>query len=139
MSRKVELASEMDKIRSEIQVLVARKEAVKAELLKEVSLDAPVEAEMPKPKKRGRKPNSDKKLSLKQIEQIVQNILAKSKDGLELKDIVKEVHGMIQRKEYESTATDLSAVVSQAINNLKAGNIVNRNKESKKYTLVSAA
>lgn len=85
---------------------------------------------------RAKKEGDSKYPSLKGI---VQTVLSKNSDGLELKGIVSEVQGMINRKEYSSTAKSLSAVVSQAVNALKQEKVINRDDESKKYSLASAA
>lgn len=76
--------------------------------------------------------DAPKRVSLKSI---VQTILAKSPDGLDLGGIVTEVHGMTERKEYVSNAKSLSAVVAQAVTALKQENVIVHDRESKKYSL----
>ncbi len=95
----------------------------------------------PKPKsgeKRSRKKgaNGEKFPSLKEA---VLQVLEKNPDGLALGGIVTEIQGMIDRKEYASGAKSLSAVVSQAVNALKVEELINHDKDSKKYTKKQAA
>lgn len=80
--------------------------------------------------------DAPKRVSLKSI---VQTILAKSPDGLDLGGIVTEVHGMTERKEYVSNAKSLSAVVAQAVTALKQENVIVHDRESKKYSLPTVA
>lgn len=80
--------------------------------------------------------DAPKRVSLKSI---VQAILAKSPDGLDLGGIVTEVHGMTERKEYVSNAKSLSAVVAQAVTALKQENVIVHDRESKKYSLPTVA
>lgn len=80
--------------------------------------------------------DAPKRISLKSI---VQVILAKSPDGLDLGAIVAEVHGMTERKEYVSNAKSLSAVVSQAVTALKQENVIVHDRESKKYSMPTVA
>jgi len=70
---------------------------------------------------------------------VVQAILAKNPDGLELGGIVAEVHGMKERNEYNTNAKSLSAVVSQAVTALKQENVIVHDRESKKYSLPTVA
>ena len=144
MNRRQELMNEVDKLENEMQALSARKATAIAELVKElgsspsVTVTAAPPAEEPaKGQKRGRKPASEKKFP--SLKKIVKDMLAKSKDGMELQDIVTEVKGMISRKEYESSATNLSAVVSQATTSLKAEGFICQDKESRKYTAAPSA
>lgn len=85
---------------------------------------------------RAKKEGDGKFPSLKEVVQIV---LRKSPDGLELKAIVVEVQGMIDRGEYASGAKSLSAVVSQAVNALKGENLINHNRDKKTYTAAASA
>ncbi len=73
------------------------------------------------------------------LKEIVLSVLGKNPNGLELKGIVAEVQGMIDRKEYASTAKSLSAVVSQAVNALKQENLINHDRDSKKYSRAQSA
>jgi hypothetical protein len=86
----------------------------------------------------GTQPAADapKRVSLKGI---VQSILAKNPNGLDLGDIVTEVDGMVKRNEYSSNAKSLSAVVAQAVTALKQENVIVHDRESKKYSLPSVA
>lgn len=68
------------------------------------------------------------------LKEVVVGILNKNADGLELKGIVAQVQAMIDAKEYDSNAKSLSAVVSQAVNALKQENLINHDRESKKYS-----
>lgn len=86
----------------------------------------------PRPKKEG----EGKFPSLKEI---VLGVLNKNPEGLELKGIVGEVQGMINRKEYASTAKSLSAVVSQAVNALKQEDLITHDRDSKKYVKAQSA
>jgi hypothetical protein len=85
---------------------------------------------------RAKKEGDSKYPSLKEV---VQTILSKNADGLELKGIVAEVQGMINRKEYASGAKSLSAVVSQAVNALKQESLIKHDRDTKKYSNVAAA
>lgn len=53
------------------------------------------------------------------LKQLVQEIVAKHPDGVELREITTEVTGMVERKEYVTKAKSITAVVSQAINQLQ--------------------
>lgn len=73
------------------------------------------------------------------LKEVVQTVLSKNADGLELRGIVAEVQGMITRKEYASGAKSLSAVVSQAVNALKQESLIKHDRDTKKYSNVAAA
>jgi len=137
-----------------LEKLEAEAATLKAELLSELSGGAiakPKAAAKRTPKKKttqlapasadGTTPpeavaDAPKRVSLKSI---VQSILAKNPDGLDLGGIVAEVHGMTERKEYVSNAKSLSAVVSQAVTALKQENVIVHDRESKKYSLPTVA
>jgi hypothetical protein len=68
------------------------------------------------------------------LKEVVLGILQKHPDGLDLNGIRVEVDAMVKRNEYASNAKSLSAVVSQAVNNLKQENLINHDRENKKYT-----
>jgi len=77
------------------------------------------------------------------LKQVVQNIVAKHPDGVELREIVNEVTGMVERKEYVTKAKSITAVVSQAINQLTQDNAIvgEKSPETKrnKYKTVAVA
>jgi len=73
------------------------------------------------------------------LKEVVVGILNKNSEGLELKGIVAKVQAMIDAKEYDSNAKSLSAVVSQAVNALKQENLINHDRESKKYSPKNAS
>lgn len=153
MSRLVELAQKLVKLESETNAakathakLESETNAAKAELvslLENAKVDnnvvvkraprkkAPVDSTAPPTVAT----DATKRPSLKEI---VQTILGKSSEGLDLKGIVAAVHDMVQRKEYVSNAKSLSAVVSQAVNSLKGENKIQHDRESKKYSLAAA-
>lgn len=96
-------------------------------------------ATKPKGEKRAPRQKKEGDSKFPSLKEVVQTVLGKHPDGLELKGIVSEVQGMINRKEYSSSAKSLSAVVSQAVNSLKQEQLINHDRDSKKYTIVSAA
>jgi hypothetical protein len=134
----VSLETETNSVKAELMAALSGTETAKPKVVKQrgpkkkttqlaVAADgtAPaVEAEAPK------------RVSLKSI---VQGILAKATNGLELSAIVAEVHAMTERKEYSTNAKSLSAVVSQAVTALKQENVIVHDRESKKYSLPTAA
>lgn len=73
------------------------------------------------------------------LKEVVQTVLSKNPNGLDLGGIRHEVQAMIDRKEYASNAKSLSAVISQAVNSLKQEKVINHDRESKKYSIASAA
>jgi hypothetical protein len=141
MSRLVELAQKLVKLEAETTF-------VKAELVAALSANAKAKAvAAPKKaatRKKAAKPAADatnapqedkpKRVSLKDV---VQTILGKSSEGLDLGGIVAEVHEMVKRGEYATNAKSLSAVVSQAVNQLKQEVKIKHDRESKKYSLAN--
>jgi len=73
------------------------------------------------------------------LKEVVQTVLSKNPDGLDLGGIRTEVQAMIDRKEYTSHAKSLSAVISQAINALREEKAINRDDKTKKYSIAAAA
>lgn len=77
------------------------------------------------------------------LKQVVQTIVAKHPNGVELREIVNEVTGMVERKEYVTKAKSITAVVSQAINQLTQDNAIigEKSPETKrnKYKTVAVA
>lgn len=112
------------------------KAAVKRPAKKKTTQLAPASADGTTPPEGAVAVDAPKRVSLKSI---VQSILAKNPDGLDLGGIVAEVHGMTERKEYVSNAKSLSAVVSQAVTALKQENVIVHDRESKKYSLPTVA
>lgn len=83
----------------------------------------------------GAAPAKSTKQSLKSV---VQEILSHNKDGMEMKEVVEAVKTLITRGEYDSKADNVAAVVAQALFHLQKGNLVLRNKETKRYTVAAA-
>ena len=77
------------------------------------------------------------------LKQVVQDIVAKHPEGIEARAITDVVIGMIERKEYISNASSVTAVVSQAINQLQTDKAIigEKSPESKrkKYKRVAVA
>lgn len=134
MTKVTELAQKLVDAQEKLSKAEATVNAVKAEMIQELGTVTPVKA---KGEKRGRKKTEDG-AKYPTMKSIVQNILSKNSNGMSLSEIVKEVVGMIERHEYTSEAIDISPVVSQALAKLKGANIVNHDKESKKYSLPAA-
>jgi hypothetical protein len=116
-----------------------------AEIQKRIGAVAPAAAPAAKPKAKAksksstpRQPKADGDKKYPSLKEVVLTVLGKNPDGLELKGIVHEVQEMIKRNEYASGAKSLSAVVSQAVNALKAENLINHDRDSKKYTKKAA-
>ena len=127
----VELATELDKL-SQTQ------KEVQGEVLKRFGYEdteiVKVTAAKPKRTGGGRK-KQDGESKYPSLKEIVQTILAKHPDGLELKAIAGEVNEMIKRGEYASNAKSIPAVVAQAVTALKQENLLNHDKENKKYSI----
>ncbi len=142
MSNRVALVEKFDKLSQEL-------DSVRAELAKEFGFGvaptvAPVAVpesteKKTAPKKRAGRKKGDGEQNFPSLKSVVQSILAKHPEGLEVKQIVHEVDGMIKRKEYHSGAKSLSAVVSQAVNALKQEDVLNHDRENKKYSLKTTA
>lgn len=73
------------------------------------------------------------------LKKVVTELLSKSKEGMQLKEIATEVDKLIKEGKYASSAKNVTAIVSQALNQLKAEAQIVRNDTSKKYQLVNAA
>jgi hypothetical protein len=135
-----ELINELEQVKSKVRPMLDRIEELKSQIVAELGVQtvvtAPATEVFPpvQTEKSARKPRSGTPLRV-----VVQNILAKNPEGLELKNIVAEVHDMIQRGEYSSHAKNLTAVVYQAVNSLREEKLVHQNKESKRYTTTVAA
>jgi hypothetical protein len=130
----VELATEMDK-------LTESQNQVKAEVLKRFGIEVPESTVVVKPKVQGEKRGRKKQeggttTKFPSLKEIVQTILAKHPEGLELKGIALEVEAMRQRGEYASNAKSIPAVVAQAVTALKQESLLNHDKESKKYSIM---
>lgn len=126
---------------SEFETVKNDLKAVSEEFQKRLGLPAAPEAPAEKKSKATRAPRQKKAEGDKKypsLKEVVLTVLNKNPDGLELKGIVHEVQEMIKRKEYDSGAKSLSAVVSQAVNALKQENLINHDRESKKYTKKAA-
>jgi hypothetical protein len=117
------------------------KNAAKADLLRRLDgkAVAPKKDVSDGESKRGRKKDVGDGKTYPSLKEVVRGVLARNPDGLELNGIVTEVKGMISRGEYASNAQSISAVVSQAVNSLKQEQLINHDKESKKYSLATAA
>ncbi len=75
------------------------------------------------------------------LKEVVQNILGQNPEGMELRDIVREVTRMKEAGEYNTNAKSITAVVSQAINQLKQDNLIETSKSEANrnlYTLGAA-
>lgn len=124
MSKLLELVTRFEQ-------LTADRDAVQKEIVSFVGTSAavapaPVAAE-PAKAKRGRKPavhsdtpkadgDSTKRQSMKSL---VQEILSRKRDGMELKGIVDEVKRLIEAGEYKTTSTNVPPLVQQALHQLK--------------------
>lgn len=92
-----------------------------------------VQAPSPKQKDGEKRPRAKKDSNAKSLKELVLLVLEKNPAGLELKGIVAEVQGMINRNEYTSNAKSLSAVVSQAVNALKQEEFIKHDRDTKIY------
>lgn len=77
------------------------------------------------------------------LKRVVQSIVAQHPNGVELREIVNEVTGMVGRQEYFTKAQSITAIVSQALNQLTQDNAIvgERSPETKrnKYKTVAVA
>lgn len=101
-----------------------------------IAAPAKAKSSTPRAPRAAKKEGDPKYPSLKEV---VQTVLSKNANGLDLGGIRAEVQAMIDRKEYASNAKSLSAVISQAVNSLKQEKVINHDRESKKYSIASAA
>lgn len=142
MSLLIDLANELEQLKGKVRPMLDRIEELKSQIVKFLEVTpaevapstVPVVAPVAEGEKVGRKPRSGTPLKT-----IVQNILSKNVDGMELKDIVADVHGMIVAGEYSSNAKNLAAVVYQAINALREEKLIHKNKENMRWSTISAA
>ncbi len=124
------LNTDSERVQREVRALVLKRLDV-APVKRERKAATPKEGEAPAVASSDPKPPS--------LKEVVRNILVKNPNGLELNQIVTEVKTLIENKEYESKAKSLSAVVSQAVHALRQENVVNHDRENKKYSVVQAA
>jgi hypothetical protein len=129
----------LGQLAAEFDALEVTRNSLKTEIVKRLGGEVPVVAEpkVKKPKVGRKKKEGDK--SFPSLKEVVQTILGKNPEGLDLKAIANEVDAMIKRGEYASNAKSLPAVVAQALNALKQEDLLNHDKESKKYSLVTKA
>jgi hypothetical protein len=132
MSRVVELAKKVEAKRVALDTAKVEYDESVAELSNE--LVTATEKPKQEGEKRGRKPRVEGDTSNKRtLKEIVKEILDKNPDGLELKGVTAVVMDMIKDGQYSSKASNVSAIVSQAINALKAEKGIRHDKQSKKY------
>jgi hypothetical protein len=144
--RRAELVAELNKVNAELVEAVGKIEttavaattvATTPETPVQKSTVVPVAPKQPRTK-------GTRGASLKEV---VQGILSRSRNGLELKEIVTEVTRMIQNGEYTSKATNVAPVVQQALHQLKEGKLVSTervtdatsNRNRNLYVLAKAA
>jgi hypothetical protein len=143
--------SKLAKERAELLVELSKVESQLSQELKTMGKPAPVTKKPGRPKTKA-KTNPDSatpsgdgdaatattKSSKRSLKSVVQEILSGNKDGLEMKEVVEAVKTLITKGEYDSKADNVAAVVAQALFHLQKGNIVQRNKETKRYTVAAA-
>jgi hypothetical protein len=135
--RVLELAQKRAALISELATVETNLADELKTLTPKVAAEAPKSVKATKPKKTGgrKKEDGSKGPSLKKV---VTDLLAKHKDGMQLGEIVGVVTEMIKKGEYASKASNVTAIVSQALNQLKGEKLIQKNAE-KKYQLVQTA
>ena len=123
-------------LQKQISDLNEKLNSVKAEMAKDLSITEDVKAPVAPPEVTERRPRASSKVSMKSL---VQSILAEHPEGLELHAIVVIVQKKIEAGEYSSNASNMSAIVAQATNALKAEKILDHNKTNRLYTLKNSA
>lgn len=133
-----EKLNEYVSLQKQISDLNEKLNSIKAEMAKDLSIPEAVKAPVtaPVPEATERRPRASSKVSMKSL---VQSILAEHPEGLELHAIVVIVQKKIEAGEYSSNASNMSAIVAQATNALKAEKILDHNKTNRLYTLKNSA
>jgi anti-sigma28 factor (negative regulator of flagellin synthesis) len=137
--------SKLAKERADLIDKLSKVEGQLSQELKTVSKSVPPvrKAGRPKVKKEDKanpdKPEGKEKEKKRSLKDVVQEVLSSNKDGMEMKEVVESVKSLIEKGEYKSKADNVAAVIAQALFHLQKDSVVQRNKETKRYFLATAA
>lgn len=138
MSRLAERHDTLKASVSEYETVKTDLTSTMSEFQKRIGTAAPVKKTSSSAPRAPRAPRQNGDQKYPSLKEVVLTVLGKNSNGLDLNGIRVEVQAMIDRKEYSSNAKSLSAVISQAVNALKQEELINHDKESKKYSKKAA-